>query len=155
MSGGSLTRSVLLSAAASVALALARLAPAAGASLPAKQAGKLSPLLQRLSGPALRSPLRRDRRRRWASPPAAPAACCGSAAGVLVEVRFDHGAVASRDEVRAAGGRVLDASRRYQTAAVAVPPDDLQRVAAVPAVASLRAGAHAAASAPTVAKAAR
>src|SRR3954453_18490476 len=41
---------------------------------------------------------------------------------VVAEVRFDHGAFAAADGLRAAGARVLDASRRYQTVTVAVRP---------------------------------
>lgn len=137
MSGRPLTRLALLSAAASIALALP-VASAAGAALPGKRAGKLSPLLQRLSGPALRN-----------ASPARQAAALGVVASgpgsllrvgdrVIVEARFDHGAIASRDEVHAAGAQVLDASRRNQTAALALDPAKLRDVAAVPTVASLR-----------------
>jgi hypothetical protein len=45
---------------------------------------------------------------------------------MVAEVRFDHGALASLDELRDAGSRVLDASRRYQTVTVAVPPARLR-----------------------------
>ncbi len=133
MSGGSLTRLFLLSAAASVALLLP-VAPAAGASLPAKQAGKLSPLLQRLSGPALRdaSPARQAAALGIAK--SGPGSLLRVGDGVLVEVAFDHGAVARRGKMRAAGGRVVDVSRPYQVAAVAIPPEDLPALTSVPGV---------------------
>ena len=45
---------------------------------------------------------------------------------LVAEVRFDRGALAALDELRAAGARVLDASRRYQTVTVAVRPGRLR-----------------------------
>jgi hypothetical protein len=44
---------------------------------------------------------------------------------VVAEVRFDHGALAGIDDLRAAGARVLAPSRRYQTVTVAVRPGRL------------------------------
>jgi subtilisin family serine protease len=45
---------------------------------------------------------------------------------VVAEVRFDHGALAGIDDLRAAGARVLAGSRRYQTITVAVRPRRLR-----------------------------
>lgn len=56
---------------------------------------------------------------------------------VLVKVRFDHGAVASLGRVRSAGAEVVDVSRRYQAATVAVEPSDLPDLAAIASVANL------------------
>ncbi|MFN8217587.1 MAG: S8 family serine peptidase [Solirubrobacterales bacterium] len=137
MSPGSPSRSALLSIAALLVLGVTA-APAAGAALPAKSPGTLTPLLQRLGGPALRS-----------APPARQAAALGIAASgpgsllraggrLLVEARFDHGALASRGALLAAGGQVLHASRAGQSATVAVPAADLAGIAAVPTVASVR-----------------
>ena len=83
----------------------------------------------------------RSRQRRWPSPARAgpalgpastrkprsvPAEGPGSPLRegnrVLAEVRFDHGAARRRRRLRAAGAKVLDASRRYQTVTVAVRP---------------------------------
>jgi subtilisin family serine protease len=50
---------------------------------------------------------------------------------VLVEVRFNQGAIARLDALRAAGGRILSASRRYQTVTVAVQPAALHGLADV------------------------
>ncbi len=44
---------------------------------------------------------------------------------VVAEVRFDHGALAGIDDLRAEGARVLASSRRYQTVTVAVRPGRL------------------------------
>jgi hypothetical protein len=45
---------------------------------------------------------------------------------VVAEVRFDHGALAGIDDLRAAGASVLAGSRRYQTVTVAVRPGRLR-----------------------------
>ncbi len=44
---------------------------------------------------------------------------------VLVDVRFEHGAVAGLDDLRAAGAEIVHASRRYQTVTVAVAPEEV------------------------------
>lgn len=56
---------------------------------------------------------------------------------MLVQVRFDHGAIASRGAIEETGGKVLNDSRRYQLATVAVAPADLTALAAVPTVAAV------------------
>jgi hypothetical protein len=53
---------------------------------------------------------------------------------VVAEVRFDHGALASRDDLRSAGAEILDASRRYQTVTVAARPGRLGALSAVAGV---------------------
>jgi hypothetical protein len=55
---------------------------------------------------------------------------------VVAEVRFDRGALASLDRLRAAGARVLGASRRYQTATVAARPGRLDALDALDGVES-------------------
>jgi hypothetical protein len=57
---------------------------------------------------------------------------------LVVEVRFDRGALAAVDELRAAGSRVLDASRRYQTVTVAVRPGRLRELTALDGVEAAR-----------------
>ena len=56
----------------------------------------------------------------------------------VVEVRFDHGALAGQDELRAAGAQVLDASRRYQTITVAAKPGELPALGGVAWVSGVR-----------------
>jgi subtilisin family serine protease len=56
---------------------------------------------------------------------------------LLVRVRFDHGALASRGAIAATGAEVLNDSRRYQLATVAVTPAELESLAAVPTVAAV------------------
>jgi hypothetical protein len=119
------------------ALACCLLPGVATAMAPSKGHGPLSSTLAKLARPAV-----------GALPPARQARVLGVArsgpgsllhqgARVLVSVRFDHGALARRDDLRAAGGRVLSVSRRYQSATVALPPADLYSLAAIPAVASV------------------
>ncbi len=61
---------------------------------------------------------------------------------VLVDVRFDAGAVAGLDELRGAGAEIVHVSRRYQTVTVAVRPgeraalDGLARVGGISEVAT-------------------
>jgi Subtilase family len=90
--------------------------------------GKLSPQLAGLARPAQHGPaqgaegqddLLRDGRR------------------VLVNVRFDHGAVASLGRLRDAGAEVVDSSRRYQAATVAVAPEALADLSGIANVASV------------------
>ena len=58
---------------------------------------------------------------------------------VLVEVEFEHGALAADcDALRASGAEVVDASRRYQTVTVAARPGELRAMAAVPRVSRTR-----------------
>lgn len=109
----------------------------ATALVPSKGNGPLSPTLAELARPAVRtlSPARRSRVLGVA--PSGPGSLLHQGGRVLVSVRFDHGALARRDDLHAAGGRVLSASRRYQSATVAVPPADLESLAAIPAVAAV------------------
>jgi len=112
-------------------------AAATAATVPLKVHGPLSPTLVRLARPAVRAlpPARQARVLGFAS--SGPGSLLRQGGRVLVSVRFDHGALARRPDLRAAGGRVLSASRRYQSATVAVPPADLKSLAATPAVASV------------------
>jgi len=114
------------------------IAQPAGAAPPAlKVRGALSPLLSRLAKPSLRSLPRAKQAAALGVASNGPGSLLRQRGRVLVKVRFQRGGVASRDEVRAAGGRVLSASRRYRSATVAVAPSDLQAVATVPAVVSV------------------
>ena len=129
----------LLGRAFAPAILLACLLPvSAGASvLPPKATGSLSPLLSELANPlvAAQSPL--GQARSLGLPSTGPGSLLRQGDRVLVRVRFDHGAIAGRDEVRAAGARVLGADRRYQTATVAVAPGDLEPLASIATVAAV------------------
>jgi hypothetical protein len=99
-----------------------------------KSEGPLSPVLTILAKPSVRS-----------LPPTKQARAAGIAAdgpgspirdgeSVLVDVRFDRGAISALPQVRDLGARVVAASRRYQRLTVAVPQVGLGDLAAVPRV---------------------
>lgn len=104
---------------------------------PLKAQGPLSPILARLAKPGVRALPPAKQAQAIGVAPSGPGSLLRSGGRVLVSVRFDHGALAGRGDLRAAGGRVLSASRRYQSATVAVPPADLGSLASVPAVTSV------------------
>jgi hypothetical protein len=122
---------------ATFALASCLLPGAATATVPSKGHGPLSPTLAELARPAVRVLPPTRQARVLGVAPSGPGSLLRQGGRVLVSVRFDHGALAARGDLRAAGGRVLSASRRYQSATVAVPPADLRSLAATPAVASV------------------
>ncbi len=106
------------------------------ASLPSSAAavrssGNLSPRLAKLARPALRdASLARQARAIGLT----PGGLAREGRRVLVNVRFDDGALAARDELREAGGKTLEASRRYQTITAAVTPAGLRAITRVPGV---------------------
>jgi hypothetical protein len=124
-----------------VALALvAMLAPAAapGADVRAGRVDEeLSPRLAALAEPALRSAPPIVQARRLSVAAEGPGSLLREGGRVLAEVRFDQGAVAGADELRAARAEIIDVSRRYQTVTIAVRPSDLSSVAAVAGVAGV------------------
>jgi hypothetical protein len=123
-------------------LALLAVAPAlkpasAAAMLSPSGDRNLSPRLAKLARPAVRS-----------APDAAQADKLGLAAegpgsllrkgnGVLVYVRFERGAAAGLEALRAAGAKVVDVSRRQQTVTVAAEPAELASLAEAPNVAGV------------------
>lgn len=112
-------------------------AGAAGAPVPAKVHGPLGASLAKLARPAVaaKPPAQQDRAIGFA--PSGPGTLLRRGNRVLVRVAFDHGAIASQPDLRAAGGRVLSASRRYQSSTVAIAPSDLRALAAIPGVAAV------------------
>jgi len=119
------------------ALSCCLLPGAATAMVLSKGHGPLSPTLAKLARPVVRALPPARQARALGVAPSGPGSLLHQGGRVLVNVRFDHGALARRDDLRAAGGRVLSASRRYQSATVAVPPADLKSLAATPAVTSV------------------
>ena len=94
----------------------------------------LWPRLARLSVPSLRGAPPARQAEGIGLPAAGPGSLQRDGKRVLVEVGFDHGAVAAAGAVRAAGGDLLNVSRRYQTATVAINPGQLPGLAALGAV---------------------
>jgi hypothetical protein len=113
--------------------ALASLPAGAGAAVPvAKGHGPLSPLLAELAKPAVaeKAPATQDSLLGVATE--GPGGLIREGARVQVIARFAGGVASALPQLRAAGAYVLDASRRQQTATLAIPPDDLSTVASVP-----------------------
>lgn len=110
---------------------------ALGAPVPDKTHGELGSRLATLANPAVATKPPAQQARIIGTAPSGPGSLLRRGKRVVVRVRFDRGAIASRAAVHAAGGQVLDASRRYQTSTVAVAPADLHALAAVPTVAAV------------------
>jgi subtilisin family serine protease len=100
--------------------------------------GRLSPRLAKLATPELRgaSPDRQARALSLVS--RGPGSLLRRGNRVLVYVRFDHGAVAGADDLRAVGAETVAASRRYQVDTVAAEPSQLPGLTAVPGVTSVQ-----------------
>jgi subtilisin family serine protease len=121
-----------------VALALACLFPATVAA----KAGSanhepLAPSLATLAEPAVAAKPPAQQARILGLPSDGPGSLLRRGNRLLVKVRFDHGALASRGAIAETGGEVLNDSRRYQLATVAVVPAELESLAAVPTVAAV------------------
>jgi len=101
-----------------------------------RSAGPLSPRLAELAKPAVRSASPVKQAEELSLAPAGPGSLLRDGNRVLVEVRFDHGAAAAADDLRAADAEVVNASPRYQTVTVAAKPDELKRISGVPRVAA-------------------
>jgi hypothetical protein len=85
----------------------------------------LSPRLGALARPSLRSAPPAKQARALSLAPSGPGSLLRRGDRVLVDVSFDSGAVASVDELRATGARIVNVSRRYQTVTVAATPASL------------------------------
>jgi hypothetical protein len=125
-----LVRSLLLAA------VLATVLPAAvGATVPAaKTRGPLSPVLAKLARPGVAklAPAAQDQLLGLSAE--GPTALIRDGGRVRIVARFAGGAVADLPQLREAGAEVVSASRRQRTATLAVEPQELSAVAAVPAV---------------------
>jgi subtilisin family serine protease len=102
-------------------------APASGA-IARPGDGDLSPRLAELAKPSVRSAPRAEQAVRLSVARKGPGSLLREGNRVLVEVRFDHGAAAGLDDLRAAGAKIVHLSRRYQTVAVAAKPSGLPRL---------------------------
>ncbi len=121
------------------ALALTWSLLAAGAAEAAIQpaGGVLSPRLAELAKPSVRSAPPEQQARDLGVAAAGPGSLLREGDRVLVNVRFDQGAIPALPDLRAAGSQVLDSSGRYQSATVAIDPADLKNLEGVPGVASV------------------
>lgn len=91
----------------------------------------LSPRLTELFKPAVRSASRAEQAAQLSLAPSGPGSLLRDGNRVLVDVRFDRGAAAGLDALRAAGAEIIHLSRRYQTVTVAAKPADLPELGAV------------------------
>lgn len=113
-------------------------ATATAAPLAGKGRGALSPILGQLQKPEVRAQSPARQAELLGIAPEGPGSLLRDGERLVVGVRFDHGALSRRDEVRAVGGRVVSASGTNQSATVAIAPAALAALAAVPGVASVR-----------------
>lgn len=122
---------------ATAVLALAVVAgPAAAMRAPAS-GSHLSSRLAELAAQPLRSASPAKQARALGLAPEGPGGLLRQGKRVIVYVRFDRGAAASADALRAAGGDVVDVSRRYQTVTVAAKPARLASLGRIPGVAGV------------------
>lgn len=122
-------------AALAFACALAPALASAAAGPPAD--GDLTPRLAELATPSLRTAPLDEQAEALGVAAEGPGSLLREGGRILVAVRFERGAGAGVADLRAAGGRIVDISRRYQTATVAAKPADLRALAAVPRVESV------------------
>jgi subtilase family protein len=97
-------------------------------------AESLSPRLTELAQSPLLATSPEQQTEALGLPAAGPASLLRRGGRVLADVRFDAGAAAATDELRAAGARIVHVSSRYQTVTVAAKPAALKAIDAVPGV---------------------
>lgn len=114
-------------------LALGGLAPASATQAAVSRAGDgvLSPRLAALAEPSVRSAPPAEQAEALSLAAEGPGSLLREGNRVLVEVRFDHGAVAGVDDLRQAGAEIVNVSRRYQAVTVAAKPSELGALAGV------------------------
>jgi Subtilase family len=122
-----------------VAVALISLLPAlAGAVVPGpKRHGPLAPALQKLSEPAIAAKSPAQQAAALGLPAEGPGSLIREGRRVLVDVRFNGGAMAQLDALREAEAKIVAASRRYQMVTAAVRPAALRELATVAGVGSV------------------
>jgi hypothetical protein len=121
----------------SILLAAIALAALPGSARAMRSEGALSSRLAKLATPALSTAAPDRQARALGLVSRGPGSLLRRGSRVLVYVRFDHGAVAAADELRATGAETVDASRRYQVDTVAADPSQLHSLSAVAGVTSM------------------
>jgi hypothetical protein len=101
-------------------------------------AGILSPRLAELAQPSVRTAPPAQQARDLSLAREGPGSLLRQGNRILVDVRFDAGAAAAVDDLRAAGAEIVNVSSRYQTVTVAAKPAELRALSAVPGVAGAR-----------------
>jgi hypothetical protein len=136
MNASRILRSRLLGRCSIVALGAAcALVPGAASALAARsgEAG-LSPRLAELAKPATRSAPPAEQAARLSLAASGPGSLLRAGNRVLAEVRFEDGAAAGAEALRAAGVEVVDGSGRYGTVTVAARPAGLARIGRIAGV---------------------
>ena len=113
-----------------LAFACAFAAPASGMS----EGSELSPRLVELARPSVMALPPAQQAKELEVAASGPGSLLREGDRVLVDVSFERGAIAGLDALKAAGARVVAASRRYQTVTVAISPASLH---ALPGVAGV------------------
>lgn len=117
-----------------VGLLIAVMAPSA---LAMSTPTNLSPRLDELATPQLRAAPPAEQAERLGLARSGPGGLQREGDAVVVNVRFERGAIARLGALEKAGARVLAPSRTYQTIGVAIDPSRLRALAAVPGVVSV------------------
>jgi len=94
----------------------------------------LSPELEALATPAVRSRSLAGQAEALGLPRESEGGLVRDGGRVVVEARFGSGAAGAVEAVKATGAKVLTVSSRYQTLALSIAPADLPALAAVPGV---------------------
>jgi hypothetical protein len=130
------TSSLALAPLAAALLVLGLLAPALASAdvAPLTTSSALSPKLEALATPAVRAQSLAGQAEALGLPSEGAGTLVREGGRVIVEARFESGAAAAVEAVQAAGAKVIDVSRRYQTLVLSVAPADLPALAAVPGV---------------------
>lgn len=113
-----------------IAIFLALLLPAAAiAAAPARDGEKLAPPLEELASPVVANSSPAAQADRLGVPAEGPGSLVRQGERVLLTARFEHGVIAALPRLREAGAGIVSASRRTQTATLAVDPAQLAAIA--------------------------
>jgi hypothetical protein len=99
----------------------------------------LSPELTQLAQPAVAAQPPASQAEAIGLPAEGPGSLIHEGGRVVVEAHFEAGALARLEALKEAGARISVASRRYQTVALSVEPEDLEALAEVPGLSSVEA----------------
>ena len=131
------TRFVGVVGVALAASAIGLLPASAGASATRPSYGTLTPRLAALASPSLRSKSLAKQARALSVPPHGAGSLLREGERVLVDVSFARHAASRTGDLRAAGARIVNVSRRYQRTTVAVAPAKLRALSRVRGVRSV------------------
>lgn len=115
-----------------ILLAFGLLVPGGAGAAARPAAGPLAPVLAKLASPEVSDSPEAEQAEALGVPAEGPGSLVREGGRVVVEAHFEAGALARIEALRAAGAKVTAASRRYQTVALSVDPEDLEALAEVP-----------------------